>query len=183
MAKETKTVQCYPDDDIINKKIDEYASFGWELINNQRCQEYEGTYDGYKHWSTFNKLTFTRDKSASWYGKVVELEKEYDRLNDTKPSEPYVKKAGWLRFFLGIIIPILALPMTAVGIANKNFILPIIGGVMILIGIVIIGTGVAKNKKYKAAYAEHRRRVREWEDDTGKKAKGILDKAAAIVSA
>lgn len=182
MAKETKTVQCYPDDGLINKKIDEYASFGWELINNQRCQEYEGTYDGYKHWSTFNKLTFTRDKSASWYNKVVDLEKEYERLNDTKPTAPNVNKAGWLRFFLGVLIPILALPMTAVGIVIKNFLLPIIGGVIILIGAVILITGIVKNKKYKAAYAEHYARVREWENDTGKKAESIMKSAAQFVS-
>ena len=67
MAKETKTVQCYPSDDKINAMVERYASFGWELINNQRCQEFTGqTFDSdgssTSHYSTFNKLTFTREK-------------------------------------------------------------------------------------------------------------------------
>ena len=60
MAKETTTVQCYPSDSAVNRKIREYEAFGWELINNQRCNEDKGTYGGCRHYSTFNKLTFTR---------------------------------------------------------------------------------------------------------------------------
>ena len=57
MAKETTTVQCYPSDSAVNRKIREYEAFGWELINNQRCNEDKGTYGGYRHYSTFNKLS------------------------------------------------------------------------------------------------------------------------------
>ena len=42
MARESKTVQVYPDDAIVNNTIAEYESFGWELISNQRCQEFTG---------------------------------------------------------------------------------------------------------------------------------------------
>ena len=110
MARETKTIQCYPDDEIINKRIKQYEAFGWELINNQRCQEYEGQTFDYemdgtttiKHYSTFNKLTFSRDKSAVWYSQVTALEREFDakeserkRLNSSKPVRPtFTKTAG-----------------------------------------------------------------------------------------
>lgn len=94
--KETKTVQVYPDDAIVNAKIEEYESFGWEVVGNQRCQEYEGqTYgiDGSstKHYSTFNKVTFTREKDSPWYAEVVQLEKEYYVMKDTSESYRAVK--------------------------------------------------------------------------------------------
>ena len=90
--KETKTIQVYPSDSIINATIEEYGSFGWEVIGNQRCQEYEGTtYDivggsSTKHYSTFNKITFTREKLSPWYEEVSLLEKEYNSTKDTVKS-------------------------------------------------------------------------------------------------
>lgn len=99
--KETKTVQVYPDDDIVNATIGEYESFGWEVVGNQRCQEYEGqTYgiDGSstKHYSTFNKITFTREKDAPWYAEVSQIEREYNVLKDTaktyKNAKPVLRK-------------------------------------------------------------------------------------------
>lgn len=38
MARETKTIQMYPDDDAINQAISLWENFGWEVIGNQRCQ-------------------------------------------------------------------------------------------------------------------------------------------------
>lgn len=94
--KETKTIQVYPSDDIINSTIEEYGSFGWEVIGNQRCQEYEGQSDGIKHYSTFNKITFTREKSSAWYDEVAQMEREYNTLKDTRKSykryEPRLKE-------------------------------------------------------------------------------------------
>ena len=94
--KETKTIQVYPSDDIINSTIEEYASFGWEVISNQRCQEYEGQSDGIKHYSTFNKITFTREKSSAWYDEVAQIEKEHNTLKETRKSykryEPRLKE-------------------------------------------------------------------------------------------
>ena len=100
--KETKTVQVYPDDNIVNDTIEEYGSFGWEVISNQRCQEFEGQtrdiYDGStkNHYSTFNKITFTREKSSTWYEGVSQLEKEYNGLKDTiasyKSRKPVLRK-------------------------------------------------------------------------------------------
>ena len=94
--KETKTIQVYPSDDIINSTIEEYGSFGWEVINNQRCQEYDGQTDGIKHYSTFNKITFSREKSSAWYDAVTQMEKEYNTLKNTRKSyknyEPRLKE-------------------------------------------------------------------------------------------
>ncbi|MDE7301294.1 MAG: hypothetical protein K2N47_03905, partial [Clostridia bacterium] len=90
--KETKTVQVYPDDKVVNATISEYESFGWEVVGNQRCQEYDGqTHDYYSgsttnHYSTFNKITFTREKASPWYEEVAKLEKEYNILSDTRQS-------------------------------------------------------------------------------------------------
>lgn len=102
MARETKTVRCYPDADIINGRVERYEAFGWELINNQRCRESDGETQGHTNYSTFNELTFSRDKSATWYGDVVELENEYndkeneiERLDRLKPNAPYEGTTAW----------------------------------------------------------------------------------------
>ena len=86
--KETKTIQVYPSDDIVNATIEEYGSFGWEVIGNQRCQEFDGTTHGIDgstthNYSTFNKITFTREKEAHWYKDVSLLEREYYATKDT----------------------------------------------------------------------------------------------------
>lgn len=89
--KETKTIQVYPSDSIVNATIGEYESFGWEVVGNQRCQEFEGTTYGFdgsstKHYSTFNKITFTREKDSAWYEEIKGLEKEFHELGDTVKS-------------------------------------------------------------------------------------------------
>ena len=101
MPRETITVQVYPDDSIINRTIAEYERFGWEVISNQRMQEFTGqtSYgDGSSanHYSTFNKITFSRDKDAAWYEEVKECEnrykqllKEKEDLQDSLPSDRY----------------------------------------------------------------------------------------------
>ena len=95
MARETKTIQMYPDDDAINQAISLWENFGWEVIGNQRCQEFKKQdSDGTQHFETFNKITFSRDKSASWYGKVAELEQEYiatenELQSKSKQGNPY----------------------------------------------------------------------------------------------
>lgn len=90
MPKESKTIQVYPDDEIINKEIKNYEAWGWELINNQRFQEFvRQDVDGTRHYETFNKLTFSRDKDAPWYKEIRSLESEYNCLHEpTKPVEP-----------------------------------------------------------------------------------------------
>ena len=101
MPKETFSVQVYPDDRVVNLTIAEYERFGWEVISNQRMQEFTGQKnygDGSSenHYSTFNKITFSRDKDAAWYEEVKacerqyrQLEKEAKTLQDSLPSDTY----------------------------------------------------------------------------------------------
>lgn len=96
MPRETTTTQCYPSDEVVNRTVSAWETWGWELISNQRCQEYtHQDADGTKHYETFNKLTFSRDKDAKWYKQVVALEREYDeakseinRLKHSRPKAP-----------------------------------------------------------------------------------------------
>ncbi|MDE6293126.1 MAG: hypothetical protein K2L88_00690 [Clostridiales bacterium] len=180
MAKETKTVQCYPSDSKINKMIKRYEAFGWELINNQRCQEYEGTYDGYKHWSTFNKLTFSRDKSAPWYAEAEKLENEYIRLMNTEPDEPANSKCSGLRWFFNFLLFLTIVP-AIVGIAFGDFLLMGIGFGLFLIPLLMFIMGIRKNNRYKMQYAAYRSELSEWERTTGKQAEDVMAKSAKIV--
>lgn len=83
--KETKTMQVYPDDAVVNDTAKTQGMFGWELISNQRCQEFTSQdSDGTKHYETFNKLTFTREQNAPWYDRVAELESEYWALAEER---------------------------------------------------------------------------------------------------
>ena len=110
--RETKTVQVKPDDEIVNNTIKEYESFGWEVLNNQRCQEQE-VRGGLIYFVTFNKITFTREKSTPWYDEVTQLEKQHNEINNTietykdaepeySPVEIYIS-VSILLFLLGII--------------------------------------------------------------------------------
>lgn len=118
MARETKTIQCYPDDDKINERVKRYEAFGWELISNQHCQEYDGQtssrdyIDGSttitKHYSSFNKLTFSREKTSPWYGEVTKLEKQYEDIMDRRPRDYSIEPSkGWVIYGgLGVVIGI-----------------------------------------------------------------------------
>lgn len=111
--KETKTIQVYPDDNIVNATIGEYESFGWEVVGNQRCQEYNGQTRGVdgsttNHYSTFNKITFTREKSSPWYEEVSQIEREYNVLSDTiqtyKNAKPVLSKTSEGSILLGVFL-------------------------------------------------------------------------------
>ena len=197
MARETKTIQCYPDDNEINDEIKRYEAFGWELLNNQRCQEYEGTYDGYKHWSTFNKLTFSRDKSASWYGDVTALEHDYEskdsecrRYRNLRPSEPSNTTS-----MFGSILTILALIMIAAGLLNilLSTMTPGFNGGLYL-GLVLIALGVlrfvgralirkSKKKKYDQEYSDWHSTYYSKISALKSEMKSIMSKAEEIVNA
>lgn len=91
MAKESKTIQVYPDDNVINRAVEIYNCFGWELTGNQTYQVYSGqSVDLFdlvcdtvtNNYTTYCKLTFSREKSSEWYFKVVELERKYYNLQD-----------------------------------------------------------------------------------------------------
>ncbi|MDE6201375.1 MAG: hypothetical protein K2M47_05825 [Clostridiales bacterium] len=184
MARETKTVQCYPDDNKINAMIERYGAFGWELINNQRCQEYEGTYDGYRHWSTFNKLTFSRDKSASWYSDVTSLERAHDKLMDEEPVL-YAKRPskGWLFYgIIGLIFGVM-IWLALGGMLGSFFeiftLVPAL--VLIGIGVILLVVYIRKIKNYNTAYDAYYTLKKAWESTSEKDAKELRVKAAKLV--
>lgn len=185
MARETKTVQCYPDDNKINAMVERYGAFGWELINNQRCQEYEGTYDGYRHWSTFNKLTFSREKNASWYSEVTALERKHDKLMDDEPVL-YAKKPskGWLFYgIFGLIIGAmiwLGLGSMVGGFFEIYSMLPAL--VLMGIGVILLIVYIYKNKNYNASYDAYYTLKKAWESTSEKDARELRVKAEAIVN-
>lgn len=78
MAKETKTVQLYPDDNLINREVEIWNAFGWELLSNQMVQLNKGSdVNGNIKYESFNKLTFTREKNEVWYNEIIVLEDKY----------------------------------------------------------------------------------------------------------
>lgn len=113
MARESITVQCYPSDSAVNAMVARYEAFGWELIGNQQFQENQGS--GYDVWqgsvtrySTYNKLTFSREKSAPWYHKVTELDRQCKQKEDEvrhmkglEPTKPEFHNI--VGVFLGVI--------------------------------------------------------------------------------
>ena len=142
--KETRTVQVYPDDNIVNATIGEYESFGWEVVGNQRCQEYDGqTYgiDGSvtKNYSTFNKVTFTREKDLPWYAEVSQIEREYYALKDTaktyKAYKPVLKKPS---------------PEGSMGVALGA----LLYCMWIIPGVIYTIARAGKRSKYKKQYAK-----------------------------
>ncbi|MCH5166054.1 MAG: zinc ribbon domain-containing protein [Clostridiales bacterium] len=188
MARETTTVQCYPDDKIINDRIKQYEAFGWELINNQRCQEYEGQTSSKdfinggttitRHYSTFNKLTFSRDKNAPWYNKAIELEKEHNRLLGTKPSNYAIRPSNnWLLGIIGLPVGIMLLFMLMQAGA-----LIVITCVLIVVSVLFLITYCVKRVRYKNDNEEYYSKMREWENTVAKQAEQIRIKSEAIVN-
>lgn len=178
MARESTTVQCYPLDSIINRKIREYETFGWELISNQRCREEGGTtFDGYKKVSTFNKLTFTRDKSAPWYSEVIKLE---DRHKNLMSSEPQEKKPSKILLYASIMVLIFALGML---IPTLSFGFQIVPGVpaivLTVIDVFLFVLYVVKKLRYKKVY---KIRFSEWQQTCGQEALEIRKQAEALVN-
>ena len=100
MARETITIQRYPDDKIVNDTIQAYELFGWEVIGNQRCQEFtRQDSNGTKHYSTFNKITFSREKSSPWYPEVVKLEQEFDALCNAQDKKNTSARNAAAKYF------------------------------------------------------------------------------------
>ncbi|MDE7182291.1 MAG: hypothetical protein K2O41_04570 [Clostridia bacterium] len=111
--KETKIIQVYPSDSAIEKAIKEWEAFGWEMTDNQRYSDkssvtlpYLGTETT---TTTYNKLTFSREKSSSWYSEVKQLEEEYEAIKGNISSimynKPRKKGIGFLDF-LTIYLPV-----------------------------------------------------------------------------
>lgn len=180
MARETVTIQRYPDDSIINSTIKEYEAFGWELINNQRCQEYEGQSFGLdgsstKHYSTFNKLTFTREKASPWYSRVVSLEEEYRSLMNTKPQEPKSKnKMGTLPFYIIGVVAIIIGVVFAFWINVALLFTAAIGAISLIYAICRTVIGKKRMNKYSAELVD-------WKE-SGVRAEQLLREAERLVN-
>lgn len=197
MAKETKTVQCYPSDERINAMIERYQAFGWELINNQRCQEYDGqTYEGdtrVSHYSTFNKLTFTRDKGEEWYGEVTALERDYESLDNEcrryknlEPDTPTTSSGYVLSLIAGILI-LAGVLNFILAFTDKYYTIGyILGPVFLVLGILrFILRAVRKNikwKKYGEEKAEWKDRYGEKIEELEKQMKELMRKAERLVN-
>jgi len=93
MAKETKFIQVGPQE--VQTTIDEWQSFGWELlgapqeIKTQDVQRYAGqssdlstSYYKTKKGKHYVKITFQRDKEMTNYQELVILEKTYNEAKD-----------------------------------------------------------------------------------------------------
>ncbi len=189
MARETKTIQCYPDDDIINRRVKEYEAFGWELVNNQRCQEYDGqSYDPIDKvttttYSTFNKLTFSREKATPWYDEVTRLERNFHDVMDTKPSAPANRKMqkaayAWAFFFTVVGIAILLV----IGLGMGGGVIGLIGIAPLTFGLAIFIAGGVKRGKYKKARAHYEHTLDEWNSTEKRKADALMEKANKLIN-
>lgn len=112
--RETKIVQVYPSDSAIERAIHEWESFGWEMTDNQRFSNKEDLWfpgGTTVRTTTYNKLTFSREKSSPWYSEVKPLEEKYedvqreiDRIMNQRPEK---KKYGYSFLdWLTLIFPI-----------------------------------------------------------------------------
>lgn len=99
--RETKIIQVYPSDAAIEKAINEWESFGWEMTDNQRFSNKEDLWfpgGTTVRTTTYNKLTFSREKSSPWYSEVKLLEEQYEAvqrdISAIMGQKPEKKKYG-----------------------------------------------------------------------------------------
>ena len=144
MARETITIQRYPDDKIVNDTIQAYELFGWEVIGNQRCQEFtRQDSNGTKHYSTFNKITFSREKSSPWYPEVVKLEQEFDALCNAQDKKNTSARNAAAKYF-GITLQSAQRPvMPKIGNGKPAAVRGIVSGSLFLLGIILFLVGAA----------------------------------------
>lgn len=97
--RETKIIQVYPSDSAIEKAINEWESFGWEMTDNQKFSDKQDLWSPVGttvRTTTYNKLTFSREKSSPWYAEVKSLENQYESVQrdiSAVTNEKPVKKA------------------------------------------------------------------------------------------
>ncbi|MCM1296278.1 MAG: hypothetical protein NC311_12115 [Muribaculaceae bacterium] len=97
--RETKIVQVYPSDYAIEQAIKEWESFGWEMTDNQHFSDKQDLWSPVGttvRTTSYNKLTFSREKNSSWYSAVKPLEEQYEAVQreiSAVTSQKPVKKA------------------------------------------------------------------------------------------
>ncbi len=88
--RETKVEQVYPSQSAVDLSIKLNECFGWECMGQQQIQEFTGEdSDGTRHYETYVKITFSREKSSPWYSAVCELEDEYKTLGNMKKGDSF----------------------------------------------------------------------------------------------
>ncbi len=170
MAKETEVVKVYPSDEAVRQKIKLFESFGWEVVGNQKITDKVGSYEGadgnyYDRLETYIQLTFSREKSSSWYKEIVELEKAYYAESNAKErmyaEEP--KKPKYVTFFGVLLVFTPLLPIT----------LPLL--------IINIVRQVKGKKAYKKAHDEWVNKKYSVQDQVARKQEEILKKASELL--
>lgn len=111
--RETKIIQVYPSDYEIENAIKIWQSFGWEMTDNQKFSDKENLwYPGGTtvRTTTYNKLTFSREKNSVWYGEIKALEEEYESITAQRSSilrnKPQKKALGSCLDFVMVFMPI-----------------------------------------------------------------------------
>ena len=112
--RETKIIKVYPSDSAIEKAINEWESFGWEMTDNQRFSNKEDLWfpgGTTVKTTTYNKLTFSREKSSPWYSEIKLLEEQYEAVQRDISAiinqKPEKKKYGYSFLdWLTLIFPI-----------------------------------------------------------------------------
>ncbi|MDE5729487.1 MAG: hypothetical protein K2I20_04880 [Clostridia bacterium] len=112
--RETKIIQVYPSNSAIENAINEWQSFGWEMTDNQRFSDKQDLWSPVGttvRTTTYNKLTFSREKSSPWYSEVKSLENQYEavqhKISAVMREKPVKKELGysvldWVTLFLPI---------------------------------------------------------------------------------
>lgn len=178
MAKETKTIQCYPDDNQINKECELQSSFGWELIGNKRCRE-ETPNGEYVKIKTFHKLTFSREKNTPWYKRVTELESQYNRILSSQPIRPSEPQKRWLFAGIGGLIAgiILLVILSKLGGLSKGEVIPSV--VLFVCAGLLIVRFIIKTVRYNAYLAQ----LSSWESSKGQELEKIRKQADSLINA
>ena len=161
--KETRFIEVSPDE--VNKIIDVWATFGWELLGapqeinystTHRTQETDDHYSSeYTTTTHYVKVTFQRDKEIKKYSQLASLQNEYEAVPrpGTPPSRFGYFKVGpipiWL--LLGLI----------------GLVIYVVPGVLIIVWRCVSYS--KKNKQWDADY-----------DNMIKKREEILGKARAL---
>ncbi len=106
MARETVVFKCMNED--VNKYIDVYEVFGWELQSNQIAATYKNLAVGNDigaDMAAANELTFTREKDTPYYAAICGYQNEFftcknefEAINESEPKSGH--KFHWLLFIL-----------------------------------------------------------------------------------
>ncbi|MCH5158040.1 MAG: hypothetical protein J1F33_02465 [Clostridiales bacterium] len=172
MAKETKTVQCNPDEYSVNEISKTHESFGWEMTDNRPLY-------------TLANLTFVREKNSPWYQEVAELEKQFYEITETKPewTEDKPSKAlltwGIIALVFATIFLIVAIIETTID--NDMFYLFFPAIFAFLGGSTLLTLFIVKWHIYRGKFSEFLNALSKWKLTKGKESDELREKAEEII--